>query len=87
MTDFCCQETRNSHILEPHAFKENSEKSRQDQLQMKATALSAHPFKRKGRSGTKAPAHHSASAPESTHYTTSANKSSGYSVPNQSLPN
>lgn len=38
-------EHRKSPLLEAHAFKQNWEKSRWDQLRMKETALFAHPSK------------------------------------------
>lgn len=59
-------EHRKSPVLEAHAFKQNLEKSRRDQLQMKETALFAHPSK--GQTGTEqgwGPAGRSATAPES----------------------
>lgn len=43
-------EHRKSPLLEAQAFKQNWEKSRWDQLQMKETALFAHPSK--GQTGT-----------------------------------
>lgn len=44
------QSTEKSPLLEAHAFKQNWEKSRWDQLHVKETALSAHPSE--GQTGT-----------------------------------
>lgn len=73
-------------ILEPNAFKQNTEKPRWDQPQMKEIALFIHPSKRKkGEKWDQSPAWGSTTAPESTGEVTSTTKSTDYSVANHSL--